>query len=93
MLRIDVKEEHFEAAEAFNAEFGAIKLGIIAHDFLENIRAASLIEEESALTSCRRLILLRKEVEKDCLFIITDALAHECLEQRLDVLEGEVALL
>ena len=43
MLGIDVQEQHFEALEAFDAKTGAVELRIVAHDFLEDVSAASLV--------------------------------------------------
>ena len=43
MLGIDMQEQHFEALEAFDAKASAVQLRIVAHDFLEDVSAASLV--------------------------------------------------
>ena len=43
MLGIDMQEQHFEALKAFDAKASAVQLRIVAHDFLEDVSAASLV--------------------------------------------------
>lgn len=93
MLCVHVQEEHTEAAEAVDAEVGAVKLIRVAHNLLEDVGAASLIQQVLSLPTDRCVVLLLQEVKEDFLLVISNAVTDHGLEESLDVVEGEVTTL
>ena len=87
MLRIHVQKEHLEAAEALDAQLGAFELLLVAHDLIENIGSAPLIQQILAFTANCRVILFRQEVKEDFLLIVCRVLGNHSLEQRGNVHE------
>ena len=71
----DGQEEHLEAAETLNAQTRAIQLRIVAHDFLEDVSAPPLIEQEFALAGHGFDVLLGQEIEEHFLIVLADVLA------------------
>ena len=93
MFGIHGEEQHAEAAEAINAETGAVELAFVAEDLVEYISSAPFIKQEFPLSAHCCVILFRQEGEEYSLFIISDALCHHCLEQGGDVVVVQVAAL
>lgn len=81
VLSIHVQEKHFETSKSFDSKACDFEFVLVAHDLLKHIGTSSFIEKVFPLAAHSRSVFLGKEVEKDILLVLTNALAHEGLEE------------
>lgn len=93
MLSIHVEEEHAEASKSVDSKMGTVQFFRVAHNLLEYIRSAPLIEQVLAFTTHSPVVLLSQEVEEDLLLVICDTLTNHGLEERLNIVERQITLL
>ena len=93
LFGVNIEEEHLETAEAFRLQLSAVKELLVAHDLLEDVDSAALVEEEAPLPGRPTLILLGQKDEEALRLIISRLVSHHRRKQLADVLVAQIAVL